>query len=136
MSVSLSSPCLVSFSQCIATVLYLWMAKGLALGLTNSGELGLGLPGSSLGLPGSCLRRSCVDLGIQRDRGVAGGSSVPQLAITLYRSYYPHRSRDSLSPVCGIFLYVNPKTKFFIQKKKIFRPKIIFFNVFKKIFLE
>ena len=22
----------------------------------------------------------------------------------LYRSYYPHRSRDSLSPVCGIFL--------------------------------
>ena len=22
----------------------------------------------------------------------------------LYRSYYPHRSRDALSPVCGIFL--------------------------------
>ena len=22
----------------------------------------------------------------------------------MYRSYYPHRSRDSLSPVCGIFL--------------------------------
>ena len=24
----------------------------------------------------------------------------------LYRSYYPHRLRDSLSPVCGIFLVV------------------------------
>ena len=23
----------------------------------------------------------------------------------LYRSYYPHRSRDSLSPVCGIVFY-------------------------------
>ena len=25
----------------------------------------------------------------------------------LYRSYYPHRSRDSLSPVCGIFIRKN-----------------------------
>ena len=25
----------------------------------------------------------------------------------LYRSYYPHRSRDSMSPVCGIFFKVR-----------------------------
>ena len=25
----------------------------------------------------------------------------------LYRSYYPHRLRDSMSPVCGDFLYDN-----------------------------
>ena len=31
-----------------------------------------------------------------------------------YRCYYPHRSRDALSPVCGIFLVKTrprPKTK-------------------------
>ena len=28
----------------------------------------------------------------------------------LYRSYYPHRSRELVSPVCGIFFQHNPVT--------------------------
>ena len=28
----------------------------------------------------------------------------------LYRSYCPHQSRDSLSPVCGIFFFINHAT--------------------------
>ena len=27
--------------------------------------------------------------------------------LKMYRSYYPHQSRDFLSPVCRIFLYTN-----------------------------
>ena len=30
----------------------------------------------------------------------------------LYRSYYPHRSRDSLSPVCRTFSYKNQMYQF------------------------
>ena len=35
----------------------------------------------------------------------------------LYRSYYPHRSRDSLSPVCGIFCLISG----FVQILRILR---------------
>ena len=31
-------------------------------------------------------------------------SRIFQTSPKLHRSYYPHRSRDSLSPVCGIFV--------------------------------
>ena len=31
------------------------------------------------------------------------GQFLPKYQNFWYRCYYPHRSRDSLSPVCGIF---------------------------------
>ena len=38
----------------------------------------------------------------------------------LYWPYYPHRSRDSLSPVCGIFFkQITPPLK---EEEKIMQP--------------
>ena len=35
----------------------------------------------------------------------------------MYRSYYPHRSRDSMSPVCGIFILLS--VGIYIRKDQI-----------------
>ena len=34
-----------------------------------------------------------------------------------YRCYYPHRSREALSPVCGIFSFILGQNKKFSQKR-------------------
>ena len=45
-----------------------------------------------------------------------------------YWCYYPHWSRDALSPVCGIFS-IDIKTRFFLTDKKIKNIIIQFFSV-------
>jgi hypothetical protein len=40
-----------------------------------------------------CAKKSCFLLLI-----------LPWSTLLWHRCYYPHRSRDALSPVCGIFL--------------------------------
>ena len=39
-----------------------------------------------------------------------------------YRCYYPHRSRDALSPVCRIFLYIRASTYSFFTNDVIVIP--------------
>ena len=49
----------------------------------------------------------------------------------LYRCYYPHRSRDLVSPVCGIFLNVLVKT-YGLFKILTFVPKLFDLNFKRK----
>ena len=46
----------------------------------------------------------------------------------LYWSYYPHRSRDSLSPVCGIFVYL-----FTVMTRKVVKSTTTFTQILNNI---
>ena len=43
-----------------------------------------------------------------------------------HRCYYPHQSRDALSPVCGIFLYVATIAAFVVY---ITQKKLVYHNL-------
>ena len=54
----------------------------------------------------------------------------------LYRSYYRHRSRDSFSPVCGIFLPRSPYGRKVRQALKVMTGWRVILNKTKKIWWE